>query len=212
MHQITRSLIFVFTLTFFTNLSSAFDMDRSYSSGLWHRDYTALVKNRLSFDRHQSLMNISPHYVGEICPRYSNLKKTDRENFWTVFFMAVAYAESDFNHHSRPMTGIMQLTCDANARIGYGCSLCTSNSRLRGSPLIGIDCAMNIISHWVKRGKLIGSHPYFETLRRNKHYNRKIRPTVQMYAPKSCGNNYKPNRYDWPLKAHKIASWRLTDR
>jgi hypothetical protein len=149
-------------------------------------------------------MNIGSGYVYELCPRYDRLKRADRENFWVTFFMAIGYAESGFNNNSGPMAGIMQLTCDNTARRGYGCSACTSNSRLRKSPMIGIDCAMNIISHWARRGKLIGSHPYFETLRRNQHYKRKIRPTVQLYAPKDCGNNYQYNGYDWPLKQSQV--------
>jgi hypothetical protein len=209
MHTIIRKLFIVFSIGLFSNSALArLNLDQSYSSGIWHRDYSSLIKDRLTYDRHQTLMNISSGYVSELCPRYDRLKRQDRENFWVTFFMAVAYAESDFNHYSGPMSGIMQLTCDNNARIGYGCSMCTSNSRLKKSPLIGIDCAMNIVSHWAKRGRLVGQHPYFETLRRNKHYTRKIKPTVQIYAPKECGNNYKYNGYDWPLKSNKIAnSW-----
>ena len=204
-NHITK-IVLLFSVGVFPSPARAtLNLDRTYTGGVWHRDYSELVKDRLNFDRHQVLMNIASGYVDELCPRYDLLKRQDRANFWVTFFMAVGYAESNFNNKSGPMSGIMQLTCDANVRRGYGCTSCTSNSRLRSSPMIGIDCAMNIVSHWARHGRLTEAHPYFETLRRNVHYKRKIRPTVQIYAPKACGNNYQANDYDWPLKANKIA-------
>lgn len=199
-----RTFLVVCSLFLASLASAALDITKPYPSGMWRRDYTQLVKDRLKIDRHQALVNINPGMVQELCPRYDRLKRADRENFWVSFFMSVAYAESDFNNNSGPKSGMMQLTCDANARIGYGCSLCTSNQRLKNSPLIGLDCAMNIISHWAKRGRLVGQHPYFETLRKNTHFNRKVKPTIITYAPKECAANFKPTPWHWILKTSKI--------
>lgn len=206
MHQKPHLKVIAFLLftIFCPNSYARLDLDRPYPSGLWRQDYTKLVKEKLSSDRGQALINIAPEMVAELCPRYDRLKRSDRENFWATFFMALAYAESDFKNTSGPKAGIMQLTCDSNARIGYGCTSCTSNSRLRNSPLIGLDCSMNIISHWVRRGRLLGKHPYFETLRANSHFRRKVKPTIQAYEPSKCESRYRQSPGDWITKASQI--------
>lgn len=196
---------FVFICLFSSHISFAkLDIHKPYPSGLWRRDYTAFVKHQMKEEAHQPLMDLPKSMLQELCPRYDRLKRSDKENFWVTFFMSLAYAESGFDNHSGPKSGIMQLTCDSNARKGYGCSLCTSNQKLRSSPLVGIDCAMKIVKHWAKKGVLIGRHPYFATLRKNNHYLRKIKPTIQVYAPKECKNQFTPTPWHWVLKQEKI--------
>jgi len=181
------------------------DITKSYKGHKWWKDYSVFVKNEISKEKFKPLFNIKVDKIKGLCPKYTHLKADDKKKFWNVFFMSVAYAESGFNHNSRPCSGIMQLTCDSNARKRYGCTLCKSNSTLRQSPLIGIRCAMNIVAHWAKRGKLLNTrHPYFETLRPNSHYKKKIKPSVLKYAPEKCGNDKPKIKGLWPVKAEKI--------
>lgn len=195
------SIFLILPTTAFAKL----DIDGRYPSGIWHTNYSIEVAEDLKEDPKQTLMKLPGSLVADICTRYDKLKAGDRKNFWQTFFMALAYAESGFDHNSGPMTGIMQLTCDENARKRYGCSACTSADRLRKAPLIGIDCAVKIVSQWAAKGKLLTNHPYFETLRKNAHYYNKVKPTVLAYAPKACENAPRaPKRSDDPADPSKI--------
>lgn len=137
-----------------------------YSNRVWHPDFSQYIKEQLTDNHFRPLMMNASGSASSICPNFTNLNPDQRVIFWTAFFKGLAKAESGYDYNSNPKTGIMQLTCDGNARTGYGCT-CKSPNDLKFNPFKSIDCAMRIVNHWAAKGKFIYGkiHPYFETMR-----------------------------------------------
>lgn len=135
----------------------------STKNGTWPEAYSDFIRRSLGTQQFSRLYYMSGSKLAFACPRYETFNPVERANFWVAFFKSLAYGESSFNRSSGPKTGIMQLTCDRNHKIGYGCD-CRNSSYLRKNSFVGINCAMKIIQQ--KSGKRIyPNHPYFEVLR-----------------------------------------------
>jgi hypothetical protein len=138
-----------------------------YQNSRWADDFSQFVSEQILDTQFRSLFYNANGAATSICSKYSFLTVPEKISVWVSFFKGLAKAESGYNYNSRPKTGIFQLTCDQNAKKGYGCS-CSSNYDLKINPFKSIDCAMRIVNFWVAKGTFIydGNHPYFESMRR----------------------------------------------
>jgi len=137
-----------------------------------------------------SLYNLSGSNTFGLCPNLHNLKPSDKSEFFQAAFMGLASAESGYSKYSGPKTGIMQLTCDSNARVHYNCP-CKSRTHLRDDSALNIRCAMNIIDYQYRKGESIWSgNRYFETLRSNGHRT-KIINAIKSRLPAGCNKKGK---------------------
>jgi hypothetical protein len=161
----------------------------------WHAAYSDFVRKELRTGAFPHLSNISQEAIAPLCPNYSRLDPTEKEDFWVAYFMSLAHAETDFNVSTGPKTGLMQLTCDATAKVSYDCK-CTSKTHLKNNPFVNIDCSMKIINWWSrKRKQITGSHPYFESLRGNEaRHKQAFLPPIRKYRPADCAPGYTPPR------------------
>lgn len=137
--------------------------------------------------RFKSLLNVSKEAIAPLCPGYHQMNEKQKEDFWVVFFVALAYAETDFNKDNPVKTGLNQLTHDKTATGSYKCKS-KNKAHLKNNPFVNIDCAMKIITHWShKRQTLVKNHPYFDTLRMGKaRYRDAFLSTVSAWRPPGC--------------------------
>ncbi len=159
----------------------------------WHAAYSDFVRKNLRTGAFPHLSSISNEAIAPLCPNYTRLSTAQKEDFWVSYFMALGFAETDFNVGQGPKTGLLQLTCDATAKVNYGCK-CRNKSQLKNNPFINIDCGMKIINWWSrKKQKITGSHPYFETLRsRTGRHKQAFLPPIRKFRPANCAPNFTP--------------------
>ena len=112
----------------------------------------------------QSLMSIVPDDIEDFCPRYLDLTRGQKGDFWVHLISKLAYYESDYNtdemytenfpdRNGIPVIsrGLLQLSKESAN--GYGCHI--NNPLELNIPQINLACAVRIMNHWVPRDGII---------------------------------------------------------
>ena len=134
----------------------------------------------------QGLMSVVPDDIENFCPRYLDLTRGEKGDFWVHLISKLAYYESNYNTNERyaenfldrngvPIIsrGLLQLSKESAN--GYGCKI--QNPLELYNPQTNISCAVRILTRWVTRDgvivKKVGQHwrgiaRYWSPFRNNK--------------------------------------------
>jgi len=143
------------------------------------------------------LLKTVPEDIGNYCPRYAKLNRTERIDFWVKMISAIAAVESgyrpstsykekmnDRNGNRVVSRGLLQISLESSRL--YGCA--TNNDGDLVSPKRNIECGVKILSRWVPRDDVIsrsandrwyGAARYWSTLRPPKRSEKTIRALLK---------------------------------
>lgn len=128
----------------------------------------ALAWKKPTWDKHiraeftkSECPDIIPTDIAEWCPKYAQLSRPERVEFWCVLAVAICYRESGYNPDASMVEsngdvseGLFQMTYG-----NYGCPKSKKDGDLR-DPFINITGAVKNFEKWVKLDKVVSQGGY----------------------------------------------------
>ena len=114
----------------------------------------------------QGLLSSTPRDVVEYCPRYPELTKIQRGDFWVDLISKLAYFESSYNpqtsyvelfydNNGKPVVsrGLLQISKESANGANYRCGI--ENERDLHDPKTNLECGVRILNKWVTNDGVI---------------------------------------------------------
>ena len=181
---------------------------------LWidHKDGSLFTQytRELLREHGNEMMQVVPRDIDKYCPEYKDFSAQEREDFYLLFFSAIAKHESNFNTNLQfrePFRdrngrfvisrGLLQVSIESSR--GYGCQM-ESASELH-HPKKNLECGVRILNRWVDRHGYLGSRigsswrggaMYWAVLRNTNNKHKFLVEDVR----KSCFNSEKLKQGD----------------
>jgi hypothetical protein len=114
----------------------------------------------------QGLLNSTPRDVAEYCPRYPELSRSQRGDFWVHFIAKLAYFESSYNpqtsyvelfydNNGNPVVsrGLLQISKESANGANYRCGI--KDEKELHDPKTNLECGVRILNKWVTNDGVI---------------------------------------------------------
>jgi len=114
----------------------------------------------------QTLLTTTPRDIVEYCPRYPELTRTQRGDFWVHLISKLAYFESSYNPETSYVEmffdnngnnvvsrGLLQISKESANGANYRCGI--NNERELHNPKRNLECGVRILNKWIKTDEVI---------------------------------------------------------